>query len=202
MVAKMHSNHTESTRVATRVRMSDAAGLPGSASPKTDRRVHWRLITAWRFTRRLLEMVLAMLVGMALLEMVIGALGEPPGYSNLMVEYAFMGASMSASMVAWMRYRGHPWSDGTEMTTAMLVPTFALVLPIELGIVRLTGPYSVTSRGPRQRRQVGCPALVEMGDRDGSRTARYRSFQRLLSSRSPSDAVGPAMWSTCSPTWP
>ncbi len=43
---------------------------------------------------------------------------------------------MSAPMVAWMRHRGHPWSDGLEMTAAMLVPMFALVLPVELGVAR------------------------------------------------------------------
>jgi hypothetical protein len=50
-----------------------------------------------------------------------------------------MGASMAAPMVAWMRHRGHAWSDGGEMTVAMLVPMFALVLPVELGMVGLTG---------------------------------------------------------------
>jgi hypothetical protein len=37
-----------------------------------------------------------------------------------------------------MRYRGHSWSDGLEMTVAMLPPMFALVLPVELGVVELT----------------------------------------------------------------
>ena len=75
-----------------------------------------------------------MIAGMAVLGVAIGLLGEPPGYSDLLVRYALMGASMSAPMVAWMRYRGHPWSDGLEMTAAMLVPMFALVLPVELGV--------------------------------------------------------------------
>ncbi|HZA44969.1 MAG TPA: hypothetical protein VE568_06660, partial [Rubrobacter sp.] len=39
----------------------------------------------------------------------------------------------------WMRRRGHSWSDGGEMTAAMLSPMFALVLPVELGLVGLTG---------------------------------------------------------------
>jgi hypothetical protein len=46
---------------------------------------------------------------------------------------------MAAPMVAWMRHRGHSWSDGLEMTVAMLAPMFALVLPVELGVVGLTG---------------------------------------------------------------
>jgi hypothetical protein len=63
-------------------------------------------------------------------------LGEPPGYANLLLRYGLMGAFMSAPMVAWMRYRGHQWSDGLEMTVAMLAPMFALVLPVELGVAR------------------------------------------------------------------
>ena len=38
-----------------------------------------------------------------------------------------------------MRYGGHSWSDGLEMTVAMLAPMFPLVLPVELGVVELTG---------------------------------------------------------------
>jgi flagellar biosynthetic protein FliP len=138
MVAKFHPDHTEpTTEMAARATMSDAAGLVDTETPKIDRRVRSRLVSGWLFTRHLLEMVVAMLAGMALLGVAIWGFGEPPGYSNLLVEYALMGASMSALMVAWMRYRGHPWSDGTEMTMAMLVPAFAIVLPVELGILRM-----------------------------------------------------------------
>lgn len=91
-------------------------------------------VTVWRFARHLLEMVVAMMAGMAVLGVVIWALGEPPGYANLFVEYGLMGAFMSAPMVGWMRYRGHSWRDGAEMTAAMLVPTFALVAPVGLGV--------------------------------------------------------------------
>jgi hypothetical protein len=79
MVAKTHSDHTEPTEMTTHATMSEAATLAGTASQKSDRRVRRRLLSAWRFTRHLLEMVVAMLAGMALLEMAIGALGEPPG---------------------------------------------------------------------------------------------------------------------------
>jgi hypothetical protein len=119
--------------------MSDAVGLAGKASPETGGRVRSRLVSGWHFTRHLLEMVVAMVAGMAVLGAAIWALGEPPGYSKLLVEYGLMGASMSVPMVAWMRHRGHSWSDGLEMTLAMLAPMFALVLPVELGVVGLTG---------------------------------------------------------------
>jgi len=90
----------------------------------------------WRFTRHLLEMVVAMIAGMAVLGVALGVLGKPPGYANPLVEYGLMGAFMSAPMVAWMRHRGHSWSDGLEMTAVMLAPMLALVLPVELGVAR------------------------------------------------------------------
>ena len=94
-----------------------------------------RYLTAgWHFTRHLLEMVVAMIGGMAVLGAGIGVLGEPPGYANPFVEYGLMAAFMSAPMVAWMRHRGHSWRDGLEMTAAMLVPMLALVLSVELGL--------------------------------------------------------------------
>jgi hypothetical protein len=70
---------------------------------------------------------------MAALGVAVGALGAPPAYHHPVGMYAWMGAAMAAPMVAWMRHRGHAWSDGLEMTGAMLVPMFALVLPGELG---------------------------------------------------------------------
>jgi hypothetical protein len=135
----MDPNDTESTETATLAGMGEAAGLAGAAPPVAGWRVRSRLVSGWRFTRHFLEMVLAMLAGMAALGAAIWALGEPPGYANPLVEYGLMGAFMSAPMVAWMRYRGHAWSDGGEMTAAMLLPMFALVVPVELGVAGLSG---------------------------------------------------------------
>ena len=132
----MYTNSTETSETATLEVMSAATEHLGTASPETGGRVRRYLGSGWRFTRHLLEMVVAMLAGMAVLGLAIGVLGEPPGYANLLVKYGLMGAFMSAPMVAWMRHRGHPWSDGLEMTAAMLVPMFALVLPVELGVAR------------------------------------------------------------------
>jgi hypothetical protein len=135
----MDPNYTEWTDTGTHAEKSDAAGLAGPASSEKGGRVRSRLVSGWRFTRHLLEMVIAMFAGMAVLGVAIWVLGEPPGYSDLLVKYGLMGAFMSAPMVAWMRYRGHSWSDGREMTLAMLTPMFAMVLPVELGVVGLTG---------------------------------------------------------------
>ena len=134
----MDPNDTEPIETATSAGMSDAAVRTDTASPEAGGRVRRRLRLGpgWRFARHLLEMVLAMMAGMAVLGVAIGVLGEPPGYANPLVEYGLMGASMAAPMVGWMRYRGHSWSDGLEMTVAMLAPMFALVLPVELGVAR------------------------------------------------------------------
>ncbi len=130
----MDPNDVESIETEIPAGMSGAAGRAGTASPEKGGRVRSRLVSGWHFTRHLLEMVVAMLAGMAVLGVAIWLLGEPPGYSNLLVKYGLMGASMVAPMVAWMHHRGHSWSDGGEMTAAMLAPMFALVLPVELGV--------------------------------------------------------------------
>ncbi len=129
----MNPNNTGPAETASLAATSEAEGLAATAPPERRGRVR-RLISGWHFTRHLLEMVAAMVVGMAALGVAIWALGEPPGYTNPLVEYGLMGASMSVPMVAWMRRRGHAWSDGLEMTAAMLAPMFALVIPIELGV--------------------------------------------------------------------
>ena len=111
------------------------AATPGTAIPRgAGGRFRGRLASWWRFTRHLLEMVVAMMIGMGVFGLTIGVLGEPPGYANLLVEYGLMGAFMAAPMVAWMLYRGHTWRDGGEMTAAMVGPMLALVAPVELGV--------------------------------------------------------------------
>ena len=136
MERKTNTNGTEPNEPATPTAMAKAVEETSTASPrKAGQARRWfRLGAGWRFTRHLLEMVLAMMVGMAVLGVALAVLGEPPGYANLFVRYGLMGAFMAAPMVGWMRYRGHPWSDGLEMTAAMLVPTLALVAPVELGV--------------------------------------------------------------------
>jgi hypothetical protein len=138
MDVRMNLNNFELVKTATPMGMRDRAELASTPSPETGGRVRSRLVAGWHFTRHLLEMVVAMLAGMAVLGVATGALGEPPGYANLLVKYGFMGAAMTLPMVAWMRYRGHTWADGLEMTLAMLVPLFALVLPVAVGVVGLT----------------------------------------------------------------
>jgi hypothetical protein len=129
----MDLNCTESTEAASNVGIGDAAELAGTVSPRKARRARRRLVSGWRFARHLLEMVVAMMAGMAVLGVALATLGEPPGYANLFVQYGLMGVSMSVPMVAWMRYRGHSWRDGGEMTAAMLASMLAPVALVELG---------------------------------------------------------------------
>jgi YHS domain-containing protein len=96
------------------------------------------LAATWRFTRHLLEMIAAMVAGLVILGIGVGLLGDPPGYDTTLGLYAYMGIAMSAPMVAWMRRMGHPWSDCWEMTAAMVLPMYALVGSVELGVIAMS----------------------------------------------------------------
>src|SRR5262245_15746586 len=91
----------------------------------------------WRFVRHLGEMVVAMLVGMVALGGVLAVAGTLPGNDTLIGEYAWMGFAMSVPMVLWMRRMGHSWADGLEMSAWMVVPMYAIVLPVALGAVAM-----------------------------------------------------------------
>ena len=132
----MNFNNTESTEAAGNPGMGEAAEPSGTVSPREAGRARRHLVSGWRLARHLLEMVVAMMIGMGALGVALATLGEPPGYANLFLHYGLMGAFMSLPMVAWMRCRGHSWLDGGEMTVAMLLPMFALVVPVQLGASR------------------------------------------------------------------
>jgi YHS domain-containing protein len=110
------------------------AGADAAPAPRTSRR---SLRAWWRFARHLGEMVLAMLVGMVALGGVLAVAGTLPGNDTLIGEYAWMGLAMSVPMVLWMRRMGHSWADGLEMSAWMVVPMYALVLPVALGAVAM-----------------------------------------------------------------
>jgi hypothetical protein len=134
MERKTNSGGTEPNEAASLAGTCELAEPAMTVAPEVDGTLRRYLGVGWRFTRHLLEMVVAMMAGMAVLGVALAVLGEPPGYANLLLRYGLMGAFMAAPMVAWMRHRGHPWSDGLEMTAAMLVPMLAPVLPVELGV--------------------------------------------------------------------
>jgi flagellar biosynthetic protein FliP len=79
-----------------------------------------------RFLRHLLEMVFAMMVGMALFGGV-RALLDPTGFADVLrqhldTRYLAMTGFMAVPMVLLMRYRGHAWARTAEMVGAMVVP--------------------------------------------------------------------------------
>jgi hypothetical protein len=134
METRISPNGPEPEETPVVAAVGEAVEQAGAVPAETGGWIRHHLGAAWSFTRHLLEMVVAMMAGMVVLGVALEVLGEPPGYGNALLKYGLMGAFMSAPMVAWMRYRGHVWSDGLEMTAAMLAPMFALVLPVELGV--------------------------------------------------------------------
>jgi hypothetical protein len=46
-----------------------------------------------------------------------------------------MAVTMTAPMVAWMRYRGHSWRANAEMTASMIIPTIAAIFLLRTGVV-------------------------------------------------------------------
>jgi flagellar biosynthetic protein FliP len=89
---------------------------------------------AARFLLHLLEMTLAMMVGMVIFGALVGGIAAAAGSSLDGVRVGQpapfvlgMALSMSATMVAWMRRRGHGWRACGEMTAAMFVPAVLLI---------------------------------------------------------------------------
>ena len=94
------------------------------------------------FTRHYLEMVVAMFVGMAVLWLPAGLALSAAGtsWSELRVDapallLLVMAATMTAPMVAWMRYRGHGWPASAEMAAAMFLPAFGAIALLWAGLV-------------------------------------------------------------------
>ncbi len=99
--------------------------------------VRWR-----RFARHYLEMIVAMLVGMAVLSPLEALAFEPLGWSDT-AERADVGAmlmatNMTVAMGAWMRFRGHRWAPVAEMGAAMYLPFVVLLVPLWTGLISET----------------------------------------------------------------
>lgn len=80
-----------------------------------------------RFARHLLEMVVAMVVGMVALEPV-WSFAWPDLDDNVTAHVLVMATNMALGMALWMRVRRHGWASIAEMSAAMYVP-FAVLLP-------------------------------------------------------------------------
>ena len=88
---------------------------------------------AWMFTRHYLEMVLAMLLGMATLyplwALTTAGAADGSWVHRTDVESLVMATAMSVPMAGWMAYRGHRPRLTTEMCVAMYAG-FVLLFPL------------------------------------------------------------------------
>lgn len=94
----------------------------------------------FRFTRHFIEMVVAMIIGMAALGALWGAVISASGTDfdsftddHVVLVALAMAFDMTVPMVLWMRHRGHNWARGAEMGGAMFVPTFLVICLLEVG---------------------------------------------------------------------
>jgi hypothetical protein len=91
-----------------------------------------------------IEMVVAMLVGMAVLGMAAAGICTALGHSGFLTHHAgllafVMALNMSTGMAAWMRFRGHGWAPIAEMVGAMCVPWALLIGPYLGGLISAGG---------------------------------------------------------------
>ena len=85
------------------------------------------------FISHYVEMLIAMFLGMGVLGGGVAAAGvavDPPELALL-----WRAFTMSAPMVAWMRYRGHGWGASAEMTASMFIPSLAAIALLSMGAV-------------------------------------------------------------------
>jgi len=95
---------------------------------------HSRGRHTWHLVRHYLEMVVAMVVGMAVLGPLETLLW--PGLDDRVDVHAMvMATNMAVAMAAWMRFRGHSWPAIVEMSAAMYVPFAVLLVPFWVGAV-------------------------------------------------------------------
>ena len=91
-----------------------------------------------RFLLHLLEMLIAMQVGMGLFHLMLGLIHIYS--SSRAFEYgtnlhAFtMTVFMTIPMVAWMIFRGHGWRHCIEMVVAMIAPVALIGLLCQIGL--------------------------------------------------------------------
>jgi hypothetical protein len=94
------------------------------------------------FIRHYVEMLVAMILGMAVFALpadaTLLALGTSSGefYEDAPARMLLgMALAMTVPMVAWMRYRGHAWQPSMEMAASMFIPTFGVVALLASGLV-------------------------------------------------------------------
>jgi hypothetical protein len=96
--------------------------------------------TSWRnFSRHFVEMVMAMLAGMAVLGAAVSGAFALLGHSSLLhyvgLRALLMTGYMTVGMSLWMRHRRHGWASVVEMAGAMAVPYLILIGPYLAGMI-------------------------------------------------------------------
>ena len=95
-----------------------------------------------RFVLHYVEMLVAMFAGMLVLGgpamVALGAAAVTSADLQSDAPAAMllgMGVTMTAPMVAWMRYRGHGWRPSNEMAASMMIPTAGVIGMLGAGVV-------------------------------------------------------------------
>jgi hypothetical protein len=128
----------------------------------TTPRSAWTCAGRWRFARHHLEMLVAMLLGMAVLGPLESALLDPLGWRSVRavpeLDALVMATNTTAAMVAWMGYRGHSWAATGLMAAAVHLP------------VRRAGRAAVagSSLADRDARRRPCADAAGDGRRDAA----------------------------------
>ena len=91
------------------------------------------------FLLHFVEMVVAMLVGMAVLGTAASLIFAALGHAKLLHYSGLRGFLMTMYMVVgmslWMRYRHHAWERIVEMDVAMGLPYVILIAPFAIGAI-------------------------------------------------------------------
>ena len=85
------------------------------------------------FIRHYAEMVVAMMLGMAVLGVPAKAVYDVSDRPALLL--VEMALTMTIPMVAWMRFRGHGWRQCNEMAASMLIPALGALALLGGGLV-------------------------------------------------------------------
>ncbi|WP_336713768.1 hypothetical protein [Arthrobacter sp. USHLN218] len=131
----MDIHPTAASAAAPSPAIHSPATRPGSpASPRCGRGR-----AALNFARHYLEMLVAMVAGMAILGPVGNLLFEALGVAELFARpdlgSLVMATSMTLAMSAWMKFRGHRWAPIAEMAAAMYLPFIVLFIPLWAGLI-------------------------------------------------------------------
>jgi hypothetical protein len=99
-----------------------------------------RVRQAWNFVRHYLEMCIAMCVGIAIGDVIYVAVAGAAGFADPFGQLPVLSLvvvtfSMTAPMVAWMRFRGMDWWLVNEMTASMVVLAILILAGGLLGLV-------------------------------------------------------------------